>query len=406
MEKTLQMPLAGVKVLELATVVAAPTAGRILATYGAAVIKVEPPAGDMLRMMASGHTLPAEPDNNPLFDVYNSGKKMVALNLKDPEGMAIFHQLLARSDIFISNVRMKSLEKMGLGYDALQEKYPKLIYAHFSGFGLTGPDMDRPGFDTTAFWLRSGAGQDWETPGAFPLRPSFAFGDITTADSFLTGILIALYARSSTGHGTLISTSLYQSGLWHSATAVLNSQYGKPYPADRYAPWNPFSDLYECADGEWIAVVEKDYDDGRPIVAKLFDLPEIMNDPRCASLAAMRESGMLQEISRKMERVMKTKPCAEWMQLLDAVDIPYERMRHYREVASDAQAAALGAYDYIDYPDGKRPALITPPIQFSDYGRRPTEQAGYIGADTDEVLHSLGYDDDRIAALHEGKAVR
>lgn len=154
---TQDLPLAGVRVLELATVVAAPTAARIMAAYGAQVIKVEAPNGDLLRPLGTAHQLPAEDGNNPLFDLFNAGKELAAINLKTPEGMALFHRLLARSDVFITNVRMRSLEKMGLGYETLKEAYPRLIYAHFSGFGLTGPDVDRPGFDSTAFWLRSGA---------------------------------------------------------------------------------------------------------------------------------------------------------------------------------------------------------------------------------------------------------
>lgn len=402
---TQDLPLAGVRVLELATVVAAPTAARIMAAYGAQVIKVEAPNGDLLRPLGTAHQLPAEDGNNPLFDLFNAGKELAAINLKTPEGMALFHRLLARSDVFITNVRMRSLEKMGLGYETLKEAYPRLIYAHFSGFGLTGPDVDRPGFDSTAFWLRSGASQDWLTPGAFPLRPSFAFGDLATANAFLSGILMALLGRQTTGHGTMLSTSLHHSGIWCSASAVLNSQYGKEYPADRYAPWDPFSNYYECADGEWIAIMEKEYSRDKATMARLFDMPELLSDPRLATLAAMRQSGALAEISRKMEALMRTRPAQEWTALLDANDIPNERLRHYREIADDAQANANDVFDRLTYSDGKTAAMPTPPIRFSDFGRRETRPTGAIGADTDKVLRELGYSDGDIVVLHEKKAV-
>ncbi|HOE09169.1 MAG TPA: CoA transferase, partial [Treponemataceae bacterium] len=182
MENKKSLPLAGINVIELATVVAAPAVGRVLATYGANVIKIEaPPDGDLIRGMSKGHQLPSEPYNSPLFDVLNSGKKTISINLKSEKGKEALHKLLEQSDIFITNVRMKSLIRMGLGYDALKDKYPRLIYGHFSGFGLEGPDADRPGFDTTAFWLRSGAIMDWVVPGSFVIRPSFGFGDLATS---------------------------------------------------------------------------------------------------------------------------------------------------------------------------------------------------------------------------------
>lgn len=400
------LPLAGIRVLELATVVAAPTVGRTMAMYGAKVIKVEAPEGDLLRPLGSGHQLPAEDGNNPMFDLFNSGKELAAINLKTEEGMAIFHQLLAQSDVFITNVRMRSLEKMGLDYEALKVRYPRLIYAHFSGFGLTGPDVDRPGFDSTAFWLRSGAALDWLTPGAFPIRPSFAFGDLSTANAFLSGILMALLGRHTTGHGTMISTSLHHSGIWNSACAVLNSQYGKEYPAPRHAPWSPFSDYYECADGEWIAIMQKEYSRDRATMARLFDMPELLTDPRLATLVSMRESGMLSEISHKMEALIRTRPAHEWIALLDANDVPNERIMHYREVADDAQAKTNGVFDYVNYPDGKTAAMPTPPILFSDYTRQATQPMGAVGEDTISMLHDLGYSDEEILFMREKNVVK
>lgn len=401
-----ELPLSGIRVLELATVVAAPTVARIMAMYGAKVIKVEAPGGDLLRPLGTGHQLPAQDGNNPLFDLFNAGKELAAIDLKSSEGMAVFHRLLAQSDVFITNVRMQSLKKMGLDYDTLEAQYPQLIYAHFSGFGLLGPDVNRPGFDSTAFWLRSGASQDWLTPGAFPVRPSFAFGDLTTANAFLSGILMALLARQTTHHGTLVSTSLHHSGIWHSASAVLNSQYGKEYPVDRYAPWDPFSDYYECADGEWIAVMEKEYSRDKTTLAQIFNMPELLTDPRMATLGTMRESGVLAEISCKMEALMLTRPAREWMTLLDANDIPNERLLHYREIADDAQADANGVFDYVTYPDGKCAAMPTPPIRFSAYDRSVTCPTGAVGTDTDQILRELGCSSEEIAALHESGAVK
>ncbi|NLU24049.1 MAG: CoA transferase [Clostridiales bacterium] len=405
MEQNTSLPLKGVRVLELSTVVAAPTVGRIMATYGADVIKVEPPNGDLLRPVGRGQYLPAEANNNPLFDLFNTGKKMVVLNLKKPAGMEAFHKLLAGSNVFISNIRAQSLTHLGLDYDTLKGKYPRLICAHFSGFGLKGPDVERPGFDSTAFWLRTGPSQDWLTPGAFPMRPAFAFGDLATASSFLSGILMALYARGNTGHGTLVETSLQGSGIWCSASAVLNSQYGKGYPSHRNEPWDPFSDYYRCADGEWLAVMEKEYSRDKATLAKILDMPELITDPELLDLPTMRQYGRLQGLSRKMEALMRTKPCAYWEQLFDANDIPNERLRHYRDVCHDEQALANDCFDYVTYPDGKTAAMPVPPIAFSDYARLPTAATTPMGQDTDTVLAQLGYTEPQIAALRDAGAI-
>jgi crotonobetainyl-CoA:carnitine CoA-transferase CaiB-like acyl-CoA transferase len=405
MEKNEFLPLTGVKVLELATVVAAPTVGRIMASYGAEVVKVEGPGGDLLRPVGRGQSLPAEADNNPLFDLYNTGKRMISLNLKTLEGMEVFHRLLAQSDVLVSNIRMQSLVKMHLDYDALKERYPRLIYAHFSGFGLKGPDVNRPGFDATAFWLRNGPSQDWLTPGSFPMRPTFGFGDLATASAFLSGILMALYARQTTGRGTMVSTSLQASGIWCSAASILSAQYGKEYPADRHEPWDPFSDLYQCADGQWLAVMEKEYSRDKATISKIFDLPELLTDPDYLDLPTMRQTGTLVKLSQKMEHIMLNKTCPEWEAILDANDIPNERLRHYSETSTDRQALANGCFDHVTYPDGKCPAMPVPPINFSSYGRRPTDRTHRMGSDTDAVLSSLEYTDAQIAALREKGAI-
>ena len=398
-----QLPLAGYKVVELATVVAVPVTARMFADYGADVYKVEvPPAGDLLRPTGRGHTLPAEEGNNPLFDMYNIGKNLIALNLKTEEGKEIFFQLLSDADVFVTNIRMQSLKKMGIDYDSLKERFPKLVYGHFSGFGVEGEEVNRPGFDQTAFWFRSGAATDIGTPGSFPVRASFGFGDITTAGSFMNGLLMALLARERTQHGTFVATSLQRAAIWCSATAVINSQpqYGKVYPVDRYSPWDPFSDFYCCGDGEWVAFMEKKYENDRYIFARIFDLPELIEDPDLESLDAMRDSGKLQEVTHKLEKIMKSRPSDEWIRIFEENDVACEKGRHFKDAYKDPQARANGAFEDVEYPDGVT-AMPTPPLSFSEYTKRPFQKAGPVGQDTDRVLEKLGYDPDTIAALRE-----
>ena len=196
MTENIKMPLEGIKVVELATVVAAPTAGRMLSAYGAQVIKVESLAGDDYRVAGNFERVVCEDYKNPLFTIQNSGKKLVAINLKHPDGKAAMLKLLEDADVFLTNVRTGGLERLGLDYETLHERCSKLVYAHFSGFGPEGPVASNPGFDSTAFWLRSGPMADWQVPGSFPFNPTYAFGDMSTSSVLFSGILMALIGRS------------------------------------------------------------------------------------------------------------------------------------------------------------------------------------------------------------------
>ena len=218
-----KLPLEGVKVVEMGTVVAAPTTARVLCAYGAEVIKVETLDGDVMRLAGTHEFTPYEDDLNPLFTIHNSNKKFLSLNFKTPEGKKILMDLLKDADVFITNVREKSLLRNGLDYETLKAWNPGLIYAHFLGYGDKGPVASNPGFDISAFWLRSGPIADWQTQGSFPFLPTYAFGDMATSSSFLAGILMALYAKKETGLGTKVNTSLFASGIWCNAIGVVQT---------------------------------------------------------------------------------------------------------------------------------------------------------------------------------------
>ncbi|BAK47593.1 predicted acyl-CoA transferase/carnitine dehydratase [Clostridium sp. SY8519] len=398
-----RLPLDGLKVVELATVVATPITGRLLSDYGAEVIKVEALAGDLLRPTGMWHQLPVEDDHNPLFDLCNTGKRLVALNLKSKEGMGAFIKLLERADIFLSNVRMQSLERMGIDYESIKDRFPGLIYAHFSGFGLNGPEKNKPGYDSTAFWMRTGGSTDISTPGAFPLRPSFAFGDIATASEFLAAILMAVIGRNQTGEGTMVATSLLQSGIWCNAVAVMNAQpqYGKDYPVERFLPGHPLADYYECKDGEYIAIMQNDYQKDRKLFADLFGLQELLDDPDLDTLTSMHKSGKVPALTHRMQDVMLQKTASEWDEILNENDIPHELAHHFRNTWQDPQARAVGAFDEVNYPEDVVTAIPRPPFDFSGYGRKNFQKTGGIGADTREVLEELGYSDEQIRIIEQ-----
>ena len=185
--------LDGIKVIELCNYVAAPCTGRLLADFGAEVIKVEIPRGDGWRAFGTRNTNTDDAEN-PVFEVYNSKKKDIAMDLKTPQSMEILHKLLEKADIVISNTRLKSLAKMGLDPDSLRKKYPNMIYAWIGGYGEKGPDAEKPAFDTSAFWGKSGFTRDLvvETEGFYPVSNPIAIGDQVTSHAVLSGIFAAL----------------------------------------------------------------------------------------------------------------------------------------------------------------------------------------------------------------------
>lgn len=396
------------KVVELATVVAAPSAARILSDFGAEVIKVESPGGDMMRRTGDGLAFPMEDGNNPLFDLFNSGKKLLSIDLKAEGGMAVMDRLLEQADIFISNIRMPSLEKLGLGYEAVHEKFPDLIYAHFSGLGLKGKEAADPGFDVTAFWMKSGALLDGVPDGAFPFRPSYAFGDLASASQLISGMLMALYARDHGKGGSFVSTSLFSAGLWHNIIYILNSQekYGRKYPLDRHNPWNPFSDYYMCGDGKWVGVICKKYETDLPAFAEIFDMPELLTEPELKELIPLQQSGRMGEISRRVAAKMLERSSEEWLEEFRRIDVPAAPLVHFEDASRDEQAWANEYFEEYDGWDGVTANIPVPPIKISGYEAKHFVKPGPVGRDSREVLAEFGYTAEEIEKMMEDGIVK
>ena len=400
------MPLEGIKVLELATVVAAPTASRILCSYGAEVVKVENLSGDDMRRAGYSEGVVCEDYKNPLFTVVNSGKKLTAINLKSEDGIEIFWKLLEDADVFITNVRTASLRRLGLDYEAVSKRLPRLVYAHFSGYGPRGPAAASPGFDSTAFWLRSGPIADWKT-GEQPFTPTYAFGDMATSSAFVSGILMALIGREHTGKGTFVTTSLYASGIWCNAIAVVAAQSDKrPAPCQaEELPSDPLSTTYRCKDGRWLGVYDNEYRRDREKIARILDIPELTSDPRYETLETLRESGALAECVKRLETVFAARSSVQWQEYLTAENIACQTACSAGDVSRDKQAVENDYVHKVTFADGMEMLLPEPPVEFGEYTRRPSVSAGRIGEDTDALLAALGYTEQEIIALRKKGAV-
>lgn len=406
MEKNMNMPLAGVKVVELATVVAAPTTSRMLCAYGAEVVKVETLYGDEMRRAGKTELTPYEDYKNPLFTVHNSNKRLTSINFKDPEGKAALLKLIGEADVFITNVREASLRRSGLDYDTLRESFPQLIYAHFSGFGPKGPVASNPGFDSTGFWLRSGPMADWQVEGSFPFVPTYAFGDMATSSVLLSGILMALLGREKTGRGTKVETSLFASGIWCNSVGVVETQFERRHlNPDPFRPADPFDTTYKCADGKWIGVYVNEYKKDKAKLAKLLGMEDILEDPRYDDIATLAESGVIVEAVKRCNEIFLTRTSAEWRELLSANSVSCEVMQSTCDVSRDSQAIENHYVEELEFAGGLKVMMPCPPVHFSEYTRRPYEPTGEIGKDTDAVFASLGYSGEEIARLREKGAI-
>jgi crotonobetainyl-CoA:carnitine CoA-transferase CaiB-like acyl-CoA transferase len=408
MEKK-SLPLEGIKVVELATVVAAPTCARMLCAYGAEVIKVEALDGDVMRTGGVHEFVPYEDDLNPLFTIHNSNKKFLALDFKKKQGKDILLKLISRADVFITNIREQSLQRNGLDYDTLKKDFPGLIYALFSGYGPKGPAAKNPGFDITAFWLRAGAIADWQTKDSFPFVPTYAFGDMATSSVFLAGILMALYAKEKTGKGTKVTTSLFANGIWCNAIGVVQTQFERKHlNPNPLRPSDPFSQTYLCKDGRWIGIYCNDYVKDKAKFAKLLGIEDIIDDPRYKDVDTMQRTGSIEEVTERCNKIFLKRTSQEWRDYLSENSISCEIMKESQEVSRDPQAIENHYMVPVEFPDKDHTKVMmpTPPLSFSDYGCRSYEPTSKIGEDTEEILEKMGYSKEEIRDMKEDKAVR
>ena len=400
-------PLSGIRVLEFSTFVAAPVAARMMADMGAEVIKVEHPKGDPWRITGISYVPSQFSDKeNPVFDIYNSGKKHISLNLKTEEGMAAFHKLLENADVLITNTRPKALKKLGLDYEDIKDRYPKLIYAILLGYGEKGPDKDMPAFDTSAFWARGGFLRDMALAGDSysPVQPPSSMGDTVSGYLLLAEICAALYRRSQTGLGDYVRSGLYHNSIFTLGTMNIAAQEPdyKQLPRERTGFSVPCGD-YRCADDEWIFISGYDaslYPRMHTMIGREdLSLEEDLKTPA----GRWNRRGEYYEIFRQ---AFLTQPSTYWLQKAKELDIPMTRMAHFRDIHKDEQAWANDYLEHVTSPSGNTNVMPRSPIEMDSVGLPVTQVAHGIGEDTDEVLAMLGYTPDQIVSMRQSGAIK
>lgn len=398
-------PLEGIRVVELGTYVAVPTAARMMADWGADVIKVEAPSGDYYRTHAGRFfRLPDSEDFNVIFQPMNANKRDICLNLKAPEGKDALMKLLSTADIFITNTRPKPLEKLGFGYEILKEKFPRLICGYFSGFGEQGPDKDRAGFDTAAFWARGGALVDWAVAESTPSKPFPGFADGATSAAFLSGLLAALYHRERTGLGDAVNISLLGTSLWFNNASVITGQerFGNTFPKSRYAQSDPMAPLYKTADGDYLLITETNWDTKHDRILTLIGQEAYVGDPRFATLETVRQH--MPEVVKIIEAGFAKTPTAVIMAGLVELDTVHEKLASPADLCKDQQAWANDYLREVTFPGGETVVYPNNPVQFGSVPTPDYQLAPKLGEHTAEILKELGYSDREITTMAEAKA--
>lgn len=399
--------LNGIKAVELATFVAGPSAGRLLTHYGAEVIKVETLAGEYFRTFGAKYDMPAIDEENPLFDQYNGCKRSLTLNLKHPKAKEALMKLLEDADVFIVNLREQALEKLGIDYESLKERFPRLVYAQVTGYGDVGPDKDLPAYDTTAFWAATGFINDLSLAGNGPSQPldtPASVGDTTTGSLLYGAIVSALFARERTGRGDRVTASLYGTALWVMGHLTVSSQkkYGRVFPRTHETCTPP---PFLCADGEWIVIsILTNWEREYAKFCETMGRPELAEDPRFRDVMEYIKPENAAEFTKIFDPIFREKPTAYWKKLLDGRGHVCAVVGHFRDALENPQALANAFVREHTMASGETCRITVPSPQSANMGRSDFWRGPLLGEHSREILKEIGYSDDEIEDMERNGA--
>lgn len=394
-------PLNGVKIIELSTYVAASSCGRMLADFGADVIKVEAPFGDGFRKFPRAYKTPCTDECNPMFDTLNAGKRGLVLNLKTAEGMEIFHRLLSEADVFMTNTRNQSLVPMGLDYETLRGKYPRLVIANLVAYGEKGDEVNRPGYDTMALWTRGGFTHDISVINGdhyCPTIPLMGAGDIACAMGLMGAITAALYAREKTGQGDRVSISLYGTALWLGSMMIESTQYGHEYPKNRYFQ-SPVGAAYRCSDDKWFTCNVVNFPKDYPNFLRILGHTELLDDDRYNNRPRMNDPVISEYLIKLFETSFITRPSSYWKQQFEENDLCYEIAQSFSDTLQDPTAWENDYLFRMKHPDGTESTLVRPSLRSENLGLPEYPRGPMLGEHSREVLSEMGYSEEEIERL-------
>ncbi|MEO2182614.1 MAG: CaiB/BaiF CoA-transferase family protein [bacterium] len=391
----------GLKVIDCATVIAAPAAAMMLADYGADVIKIEQPGeGDMLRMLGDIPTTPYA-DSDWFWQLDGRNKRGVVLDLKQPAGMEILRKLVAGCDVFITNQPYSVRESLGITYEDLKPLNPAMIYASLTAYGEKGPERQRKGFDQLAYWARSGLMELMREPGTMPTQGLPGMGDHPTGVALYAGIVTALLNRERSGEGSMVETSLLANGLWSAAGIVQGVMADGDMPLYRSLNESPPAMMrpYETLDGRWLQFNMIRNEDLQSLLFVALDAPELLADPRFSSQELMFENREL--LGRELQKIIEQNAAKHWLKIFDSYELPVNLVALVEESKNDPQVLQNQMVVAPEDDRIKTPLIVEHPIQISNVPKVGPTCAPALGEHTGEVLADLGYTVEEVTRLRE-----
>ncbi len=397
--------LDGVRVIEAATMVMVPAVGAILAEFGAEVIKIEPPEGDMNRR---GHHIPGMPDSDVEYTFLpdNRNKKSIVLDLKSEEGMDILRQLIAGADVFLTNHRRKAIDRLNITYEKLKALNPRLIYAHGTGFGDQGAEADKAGFDTVCYWARSGLEGHMFPLEGWPGSMAYGAGDHPSGMSLFGAVMLALFAREKSGHGYRVSSSLLANGAWSNSIFIQAKLSNATFhPKRRREDAYNFTGVhYRTEDNRLLRMAIVNVEQGWPRVCRAVGRPDLIDDPHYAVMAERRKH--MSELISLLDDIFASHDVEYWKKTLEDHDVPFSIIATYDEVIQDKQMEANNVFVDFDDPQFGRMRSVGSPIEIDGNGKAPPTTAPRVGEHSREILEEYGFNPAEIDSLLERGVVK
>ena len=394
----------GLKVIDLASYIAGPAATTILSDFGADVIKVEPPgSGDPYRNF---YATPPNPvcEYNYAWQLTNRNKRGLALDLKNAAAKEVLRRLVRWADVLVTNYPPKVRKGLGLTYEEVGPDNPRLIYADITGYGASGPEADKPGFDVTAYWARTGLMQVTHDEGSPPTLPIPGIGDHATASTLYSAIVTGLYHREKTGKGSHVTTSLIAEGAWAAAAWIEGGLHGAKFFSqhNRKTPPNALLNPYRTADNRWLLLVAAQQKDW-PGFVKAINLPKLIEDPRFIDgKSRVHNAEALVEI---LDPMFAGQPLAYWKKVLDEGRVIFGVVQIAEEIINDPQMHQNGIFLDLDHAGMPGGLTVGSPIHIATHEKVAPSRAPALGEHSVEVLSELGFSPAEVQGMFAGGAV-
>ncbi len=399
------LPLQGLRVLDIGSWVAGPAAATIMGDFGAEVVKIEPPGvGDTYRYLKM---LPGTPqcEDDYGWILASRNKRSLAIDVKKKEGYDALLRLVAQADVVVTNYRPALLDKLKLTYEELAPHNSRLIFAHLTGYGKNGDEINVPAYDRTTWWARSGLMDSMRPGGEAPRNCALGLGDHSAALALYGAVMMALYQRERTGEGSEVHTSLVGTGAWNNGIALQAELSGARQPRlDGVEDLtHAFAIPYQTADDRWFTIWALDEEQCFTRMTGLVGLGSLQRDPMFIDADCRQANAGA--LSDKVAKAVVEKSWAHWKSVFDGAGVAYVIASSFEEVVSDSQMQANGVFPGIEGGDCQAERTIDSPLAMTGVDKLPPGPAPRLGEHSRAVLHDYGFSEQEANALFTGGVV-